>query len=106
MQIDIDFTAVDLPPHQRHSQTSRASAAAIAPKFSERMHQLLGRFAIQGMTDLEGQQQTQISGDSYRPLRVKLTQLGYLEDSGNTKPTESGRKAVVWTITDAGRRIL
>ena len=106
MQIDIDFKATELPPHQRHSRTSRESAAAVAPKFSERMHQLLGRFAIQGMTDLEGQQQTKILGDSYRPMRVTLTKLGYLEDSGNTKPTESGRKAVIWTITDAGRRVL
>lgn len=106
MQIDIDFNAAELPPHQRHSETSRASAAAVAPKFSQRMHQLLTRFAIQAMTDLEGQRQTQTPGDSYRPMRVRLTQLGYLEDSGNTALTDSGRKAVIWQITEAGRRVL
>jgi hypothetical protein len=106
MQIDIDFKATELPPHQRHSRTSRESAAAVAPKFSERMHQLLARFAIQAMTDLEGQRQTGTPGDSYRPMRVTLTKLGYLEDSGKTGLTDSGRKAVIWQITDAGRRIL
>lgn len=106
MQIDIDFNAAELPPHQRHSETSRASARAVAPKFNERMRQLLTRFAIQGMTDWEGQMRTMIPGDSYRPLRIRLTQLGYLEDSGNTAVTDSGRKAVIWQITEAGRRVL
>lgn len=106
MQIDFDFTAVELPPHQRHSQTSRASAAAVAPKFSERLRKLLARFEHEGMTDWEGRLRTNMSGDTYRPIRIKLTQLGYLEDSGETALTDSGRKAVIWRITEAGRRML
>lgn len=105
IQYAIDFNAA-YPPHQRHSKTSRASAAASAPKFSSRMLSLLDLFnskAWDGITDQEGQALTDLSGDSYRPLRVMLTKNGLIEDSGLTRKTEHGRFATVWRITAEGR---
>lgn len=104
MQIAIDFNAAH-PPHQRHSATSRASAMAAAPKFPERMLSLLAMIAMRrnaGVTDEEGQDNMSIDGNSYRPMRVTLYKHGYIEDSGVTRKTKSGRNAVVWTVTESG----
>lgn len=104
MQIAIDFNAA-YPPHQRHSATSRESAAAAAPKFSERMVSLLGMIAMRkdyGVTDEEGQATMSVDGNSYRPMRVTLYKHGYIEDSGMTRKTKAGRNAVAWRVTEAG----
>jgi hypothetical protein len=103
MQIAIDFNAT-YPPHQRHSATSRASAAAAAPKFSSRTHGLLvviGQYPA-GLTDEEGQALMSIDGNSYRPMRVTLMRHGYIEDAGMVRKTKSNRLAVAWQITQAG----
>lgn len=107
MQIDIDFNAV-YPPHQRHSDTSRASAAAAAPKFNARTLDLLGEFrnCPQGMTDEFGQALLKIEGNSYRPMRVTLYKHGYVEDSGNRDRLKSGRFGAVWQITESGKQKL
>ena len=104
MQIAIDFDRA-YPPHQQHSATSRASAAAAAPKFSERMLSCLAMIAMRedaGVTDEEGQENTGIDGNSYRPMRVTLYRHGYIEDSGLTRKTKSGRNAVAWRVTLSG----
>lgn len=104
MQIAIDFNAV-YPPHQRHSDTSRASAAAVAPKFNARTLKLLARFRTawpRGLTDEMGQYDLGIDGNSYRPMRVTLYKHGYVEDSGERQTLKSGRKGAVWKITNTG----
>lgn len=55
-----------------------------------------------GLTDAElsgvtGQGQTQSRG-----RRQELLLLGYVEDSGTTRKTHSGRAATVWRLTKAG----
>lgn len=105
IQCALDFTAA-YPPHQRNSATSRASAAAIAPKFSARMVSMLELFSNRGhmgLTDQEGQAITIMSGDSYRPLRVTLAKKGLIAESGLTRKTEHGRFASVWRITSEGQ---
>jgi hypothetical protein len=103
MQTEIDFDAY--PPHQRHSETSRASAAAAAPKFNARTLALLARFRTawpRGLSDEQGQIELSIDGNSYRPMRVTLYKHGFVEDSGDRQVLKSGRKGVIWRITDAG----
>lgn len=97
-----------LPPHQRHSDTSVAAAKAVAPKFGKQSLSVLEAIAKakDGMTDLEGQDHMQMSGDSYRPCRVELTKKGYVFDSSERRLTKSNRKAVVWKVTDDGRRFM
>lgn len=105
MQPSLDFTA-DYPPHQRYSDTSRASAAQIAPKFSARLRSMLeifSRHASYGLTDEEGQASLDMEGNSYRPARVTLASKGMISDSGLRRKTKSGRSAAVWTITAKGK---
>jgi hypothetical protein len=103
MQIAIDFNAA-YPPHQRHSDTSRASAALTAPKFNARTLDLLKEFRNQpqGMTDEFGQGHLKIEGNSYRLMRVTLYKHGYVEDSGDRQKLKSGRFGAVWRITGFG----
>jgi hypothetical protein len=103
MQTSIDFDQ-HYPPHQRHSETSKSSAAAAAPRFSERMWSCLGIIAMRraGVTDEEGQQIMSLDGNSYRPLRVTLTKYGYIENAGIVRKTKSDRLAVAWQVTESG----
>lgn len=97
----------ELPPHQRHSKTSSLSAMQAAPRFNERSMFLLKHLALYGgFTDQQGQEILGISGDSYRPMRVRLTQMGMVEDSGDTGTTPSGRKAVIWVATLEGKKLI
>lgn len=59
-----------------------------------------------GMTDLEGQDWLKLSGDSYRPVRVRLVRDGLVESSGLTRTTQSGKAAVVWAVTKKGQELL
>ena len=52
-----------------------------------------------GVTDEEGQDQLDIPGNSYRPARVALVRLGFVEKSGKTRKTHSGSSANVWVST-------
>jgi hypothetical protein len=94
----------NLPPHQWHSDTSRAAAAAIAPKFGTLTRDVLlqlSRFP-NGLTDEEGQVAAGMQGNSYRPCRVTLMDSGFVVDSGNRRKTHQRRDAVVWSVTPEG----
>jgi hypothetical protein len=104
MQMAIDFNAA-YPPHQRHSATSRASAAQAAPRFNQRTLILLKSFRDRcpnGATDEEGQTINGLEGNSYRPMRVTLYRHGYINDSNERRTLKSGRKGAVWKITATG----
>lgn len=97
-----------VPPHQRHSDTSRAAAASMVPKFKGLMLNLMKFFKARadiGMTDEEGQYMSQVNGNSYRPARVKLQEYGMVRDSGMRRRTRSGKEAVVWVVTQEGSNV-
>ncbi len=54
-----------------------------------------------GATDEEGIEATGLKDNTYRPRRIKLMALGRVTDSGRTRPTHCGRKAVVWVVKEA-----
>ena len=94
----------NLPPHQWHSDTSRAAAEAIAPKFGTLTRDVLlqlSRFP-EGLTDEEGQRASGMQGNSYRPCRVSLMDKGLVVDSGHRRKTNQRKDAVVWSVTPEG----
>tara|TARA_Y100000310_G_C20687469_1_gene820012 strand:+ start:2949 stop:3299 length:351 start_codon:yes stop_codon:yes gene_type:complete len=89
-----------LPPYQRHSPASLAAAAAVDGARNEtcRLQVLEYIYKMGGATDAEIQGALKMDGNSERPRRVALTRAGLIEDSGRTRPTPSGRQAVVWQV--------
>jgi len=93
-----------LPPHQHHSDTSRAAAAAIAPKFGRMTQSVLttlARYPL-GLTDEEAQRIMGMEGNSYRPCRVTLRKKGFVKDSEIRRRTSHKKQAVVWAVTERG----
>ena len=95
------------PGYQKHSATSKAAAESIAPKLG-RLHEYVLSVFKQvyrdsggGLTDevLDGYFAPFIAAKTLRPRRIELTAQGYLNDSGRTRTTASGRQATVWIIS-------
>lgn len=87
------------PPYQRHSDTSRAAAEAVAPNAGTLRRKLLDFLAGRGgtgATDEESQDALQMPPSTQRPRRVELQQAGLVRDSGRRRKVRSGREAVVW----------
>jgi hypothetical protein len=93
-----------LPPHQWHSDTSRAAAEAIAPKFGTITRKVLAHLCTypNGLTDEEAQHTMGMEGNSYRPCRVTLMDRGFVVDSGTRRKTHQRKDAVVWSVTPEG----
>lgn len=93
------------PPAQRHSATSVAAADDIKPS-ANRLRAVVWAAiggAADGLTDEEGIDLTGLPPSTYRPRRVEGVQAGRVADSGRTRPTRSGRKAVVWVGVNGGQ---
>lgn len=89
------------PPHVRHSPTSKAAAVDIesrAATLRARVLNFIRRRGDAGATDEEIQRSLQMPGNTQRPRRRELEQMGRISDSGTTRPTSSGRQAVVWVV--------
>lgn len=97
-----------LPPHQHHSDTSTEAAIAVAPKFGIMTRDvlvLLSKYP-NGLTDEQGQTIMAMDGNSYRPCRVTLADVGHIKDTGERRLTKRRRKAAVWAITPNGLEYL
>lgn len=84
------------------SVTSQEAAEAIAPVAGTLRARVLEVHQVaeeHGLTDEEGIDVTGMSASTYRPRRVELVDDGWLRESGVTRPTRSGRQAVVWVAT-------
>lgn len=82
---------------QEHSETSKEAARQIEPVRGTLRARVLD--AIReggGYTDEEGMGILEMPASTYRPRRVELVEAGLVRDSGQTRDTKSGRKAVVW----------
>jgi hypothetical protein len=86
------------PPHSG-GPTSQAAAEAILPNAATLRHRVLCYIAEQGgkgATDAEIQAALSMAGNTERPRRQELEKVKLIRDSGKTRPTPSGRQAVVW----------
>jgi hypothetical protein len=92
-------------PAQQHSPTSVKAADEVQRAVTGMLRAVLVHFAAapEGLTDDE-----LIAGmgrpNTVRPRRVDLHRLGYIRDSQRTRKTAAGKDAVVWEITEEGRR--
>jgi transcription initiation factor IIE alpha subunit len=84
-------------PCQRHSPTSRQAAESVRPHLGALQQRVLDFIRDRGgATDNEIIAGTGLSGSTVRPRRIELVQRGLVVDCGETRATETGRKAVVW----------
>ncbi len=88
------------PPAQRHSETSRAAAAAIKPKIGPLQWKVLAflRLFKTGATDEEMQIRIPMGANTQRPRRRELELMGLVVDSGARRMNASGKLAVVWVV--------
>jgi hypothetical protein len=87
------------PPAQAHSETSRAAADSVAHSIGpshERILALLHDRGERGATDEEMMEALDMGGNTQRPRRRELQLMDMIHDSKTTRPTRSGREAVVW----------
>ena len=100
--------SVETPPHNE-TATSVAAAHAIKPKSSTLRSTILEfvrGHGSRGATAFEVQESLNLSGDTVRPRMWELRGMGLgdrpvlLEDSGRTRPSPSGRQAVVYVAVE------
>lgn len=94
MNLEIQF-----PPAQVHSPTSQAAASEIRPLASalrRAVFEEIARRGVAGATDDEIQQALGMNPSTERPRRIELWRAGLVADSGQRRPTATGRLAVVW----------
>lgn len=86
-------------PSQSHSETSQDAARRIVPAsvtLRARVLDSIRHAGSAGMTDDEIQTELKMNPSTQRPRRIELVAAGLVYDSLHTRPTASGREAVVW----------
>lgn len=87
------------PPAQRHSRTSQSAANSIKYKVGDLHRQILKWLELNpaGGSDERIAGELEMGLNTFRPRRRELQLMEYVQDSGRTELTKSGRSAVVWT---------
>lgn len=87
------------PPRASRRPTSSAAAEVIKPDCARLRNMVLGAIVAHGVigaTDEEIQLELGLAGDTERPRRRELEKAHLVVDSGQRRPTSSGRMAIVW----------
>jgi len=97
-QLDIFTGKVDpRVPYVAGSETSKRAADGIRPQVQHDRGRVLAYLQAFGpCTDQELQDALDLDPSTERPRRVELVTAGLVYDSGRTRPTKSGRPAVLW----------
>ena len=85
--------------------TSRRTAVRLASsdaprKQRDKVYKCIVDAGVNGITDLEIQQQLGLSGDSERPRRIELYKAGLIKGAGSR--VIGIRSSTIWTLTDTG----
>ena len=98
-----DDPNMPLPKTPHNNTTTSRIAAKLAKTFAgsqqEKVFQAIEQAGAIGMTDQEIETTLGIAGNSVRPRRRKLVELGRVKESGNLRLTSSNSPAVVWVAT-------
>lgn len=89
------------PPVARERPTSVVAGRRIrmpAKTYRAQVHEAL---RAGPKTDEEICRATGLRGSTVRPRRLELLRDGLIEDSGQVRPTRSGREAIVWRRKEA-----
>ena len=92
------WASLQTTPYQRHSATSKAAARQLRPNTDRVAVFTLLKANPAGLTDEQIIDGTGLSPSTARPRRIDLVNSGVVIDSGMTRPTRSGRAAVVWKV--------
>ena len=89
-------------PFQNHSPTSCEAARLIAPHLSRMEVEILNLITEAQAAGGDGLTDDELiiafGSQSARPRRIFLVACGKVVDSGITRKTRAGRKAVVWRL--------
>lgn len=87
-------------------ETERAAAILTMPRTGTARIKVLAAIAgaSDGYTDDELQVALAMNPSTQRPRRVELVEQGWIEDSGRRRKTRGGSQAVVWVLTEPGKR--
>ncbi len=80
---------------------SKEAAQKAQPKFTgkvRKVYETIRNTVDLGLTDEEGQELLAMSGNSYRPARRALVQLGLVSKNGEFRLTRAQNKANVWVV--------
>lgn len=89
-------------PHTAGSDTSRDAAESIEPMKGTLQYQILKYLRMMrsfGATDEQAANRLDIPGNTYRPRRRELEEMGFVKRTDIRRPTESGRTAHVYVAT-------
>jgi hypothetical protein len=98
----LSIEPVEKTPHNG-TAPSRFAAELMKPHAArqrERVMEFILAAGDRGLTDEEIQEGLGLSGNSERPRRTRLVELGRVKDSGNLRMTRAGRPATVWMAVD------
>lgn len=98
------FPRLTLPPFVRTSPTSREAAVSVyrpVTTLRRRVFEFLLDRGGHGATADELEVGLGLSGNTIRPRLVELRERGFVVDSGATRPTRAGRRAVVYLAEPA-----
>ncbi len=90
-------------PYQSHSETSHEAAISMNPHLN-RLESLV-LLVLRGLPSQQGSDEQianemphDVKESTTRARRIRLTQLGLIEDSGTTVKGSSGRPMTVWRL--------
>ena len=88
-------------PHTAGSDTSREAAESIEPEKGSLQYEVW-RYLVKmrgfGATDEQGAKALKMSGNTYRPRRRELEEMGLIRKTDVRRPTDSGRSAAVYVV--------
>lgn len=86
-------------------QTSLDALEKIAPKVGtirRKVYEAILLKGLSGITDYEIEKQLNLEGNTVRPIRGSLVDIGLVIDSGTTRPNAKGNQCIVWRTGENG----
>lgn len=86
-------------------QTSLDALEKIAPKVGtirRKVYEAILLKGLSGITDYEIEKQLNLEGNTVRPIRGSLVDIGLVIDSGTTRLNAKGNQCIVWRTGENG----